>query len=324
MHTGDGHSFPMQIFGPIHWPYPGQSDKTHSQGVAGTKSISNCHHPSPMGTEGLEEFGPEEEAFQKLAEDLRTETSAQAILNHLEAVVAGIEEPLWAEKRAHAFLQAGGLATLIRHFRGTATSDAIPGGLPGQAPPEGDCQVACHLSRNSTPDVTSQSSATSNATSHATPDAMRRAITDTAGKALAALLNVNDATRAVVGNATDSIPPLIDALRAAPTLKARSFASHLLHTVADAYPEECMAMAEAGVVGLVLALYHDIWSSSWDKWNLSYARNLSDAPAFLVHVLVGSGTGAADDLRRAICSRQTVDAYIALQLVQVCHSLSYL
>ncbi len=82
-------------------------------------------------------------------------------------------------------------------------------------------------------------------------------------------------------------------------------------------------MAEAGVVGLVLALYCDTWSSSLDAWTPSFAKDLSRMPAILVEMLVGSGTGAADDVQRAICSTQTVDVYIALLLVQVCFPWLY-
>jgi hypothetical protein len=147
---------------------------------------------------------------------------------------------------------------------------------------------------------------------------MRGTITDMAGKALSALIHMNDATMAEFGNAPNILLPLIDALRAAPALAARSYATHMLHMRANAHPEECVAMAEAGVVGLVLALYQDIWSSPPDGWNLPFAKDLAGTAATLVHVLLESGTGAADDLRQAICSPQTVDAYMALLLVQVC------
>jgi hypothetical protein len=223
------------------------------------------------GTSALDET-----AYQKLAEDLHTETSAKAILTHLEAFVVGISDPARAGNRAGIFLRAGGLAALVPYLKGTTTSDGT------------------------THDI-----------------ATSLAVADKATEALLKLSQLDDATRAAIRHGTNIIPPLILALKTAPTVTARSAAASVLHSLADAHPEECPAMAEAYVVELVVMMYHQIASLPPGVWDFPLAKDLTYPGAALVQVLVRSGTRAATDLRRAICSPQPVRAFTALLLVQV-------
>lgn len=234
-----------------------------------------------MGTTPSESRAPEGDAFQKLAEDLRTETSAKAIVSRLDALITGIrgplnaDNPLTADKRAASFLQAGGLPALIPLLRGIATSGA-----------------------------TSASGATSHDTS------------DKAAQALLALLSINSATRTELSTATNAVPPLIDAFRAAPTPEARSAAAAMLHMLAVAHPEECGAMAEAGVVELVIAFYIDVGNMSPDVWDAFVAQDFFP-PGTLVRSLVCSGPRAANDLGRVISGPQALSAFTALIVLQV-------
>jgi hypothetical protein len=153
---------------------------------------------------------------------------------------------------------------------------------------------------------------------------MSSAVSDKAGELLSALFRIDDATRAEFENATNLIPPLIDALRSAPRLAGRSLAAYLLQVLADEHPEECTPMVEAGTVSLVLALYRDVWRLHPEQWDPSVAWGLLEPAAALVHVLVRSETGAAQALRQGICSLQEYDTFIALLVVLVrlpAHSL---
>ncbi len=75
-----------------------------------------------MGTRAPRGATNEEATFQKLAEDLRLETSPQTIFNCLKALKKGLSDPHTAGHRARIFLRAGGLPPLIRHLMGTPTS----------------------------------------------------------------------------------------------------------------------------------------------------------------------------------------------------------
>ncbi len=225
-------------------------------------------------------------AFQMLGGHLRTETSPAGILHYLEVLVAGICHPLRGKKRARAFLRVGGLPALIPHIRGTAASRATSDTRPGDQATSG-------------------------------------AIVGTAAEALAALCRLDDATRANISNTTSIILPLVDALRAAPTVGPRCMAAYLLQLLAAAQPKERQGMTEAGVVGLVLVLYNDVWSLSPDACDFVQAVILTNPAAVLVQELLCEGTQAANDLRRAICSPHIDQAFIALLLVQVRHFCSH-
>ncbi len=64
----------------------------------------------------------EEAAVQKLAEDVRTETSLDAIVGSLKALCRRLDDEARADHVALVFMRAGGLPALIRHLGGFATS----------------------------------------------------------------------------------------------------------------------------------------------------------------------------------------------------------
>jgi hypothetical protein len=226
-----------------------------------------------MGTRAL---GIDMEALQRLAEDLRRDTSAIAIFTCLRALVASFEDPGEADERALLLVRAGGLPAVIRHLRGTVTAD----GTPDQG-------------------ITSN------------------AISSTAAEALLGLLTLTDVTVAEHSVARGVIPLLIDALRDAPSMVGRCRAAHVLFALANAHPQECRTIADAGAVELVLSFYNDIYSMPSEIWAADFATELAGPPGALVRVLVQSGTHAASDLRRAICAREIVPAFSALLLAQV-------
>jgi hypothetical protein len=65
--------------------------------------------------------------FLKLAKELRTETGgAETILNRLKQLNTALHDKRTADSGPRAFLREGGLPTVIRLLRGTATSDSTP------------------------------------------------------------------------------------------------------------------------------------------------------------------------------------------------------
>jgi hypothetical protein len=65
--------------------------------------------------------------FLKLAKELRTESAgAETILKHLKQLNTALHDKHTADSGPRAFLREGGLPTVIRLIRGTATSDSTP------------------------------------------------------------------------------------------------------------------------------------------------------------------------------------------------------
>jgi hypothetical protein len=84
-----------------------------------TTSSNKCAQTPVMGTRAPRRPTDEEATFQKLAEDLRLETSPQTIFACLTALKEGLDDRHTAGHRTRIFLQAGGLPPLIRHLMGT-------------------------------------------------------------------------------------------------------------------------------------------------------------------------------------------------------------
>jgi hypothetical protein len=76
-----------------------------------------------MGTRAPETPVSEEAAFSVLAKDLDTAKSPKRILQHLNALHAGLCDSVTAGERARSFLLADGLPAVIRHLCGIGTSD---------------------------------------------------------------------------------------------------------------------------------------------------------------------------------------------------------
>jgi hypothetical protein len=160
-------------------------------------------------------------------------------------------------------------------------------------------------------------------TADGTPDQgiTSNAISSTAAEAVLGLLTLSDVTVAEHSVARGVIPSLLDALRDAPSMLGRSKAAYVLFAIANAHPKECRTIADAGVVGLVLAFYNDIYSLPSGIWESNFATELAGPPGALVRVLVQLETGAANDLRRAICARAAAPAFNALLLAQVTYAI---
>jgi hypothetical protein len=115
------------------------------------------------------------------------------------------------------------------------------------------------------------------------------------------------------GTTTSSIMALIRALRDAPSMAERCAATRKLLTTADAQPAKRKAMAEAGLMGLLLLLYVDIQGHPEAAQFGMLAGNLA-------RTLLDSGTVAARDLERAIRAPEPAQTFAALVLLQVCPS----
>jgi hypothetical protein len=79
--------------------------------------------PGPMGTWTPEQNRQKKKVFQTLAEELRTETSAEVILDRLKALSLALDDQAMADTGALVFVRAGGLPTIVRLLMGVATAD---------------------------------------------------------------------------------------------------------------------------------------------------------------------------------------------------------
>jgi hypothetical protein len=90
-------------------------------------------------------------------------------------------------------------------------------------------------------------------------------------------------------------------------------ACNVLLVLADVEPAHRKGMAEAGVMGLLLALYAGIGDSA----SPGFAEKSAMLAARLARLLVESTTVAARDLERAICAQDPLQCFGALLLLQV-------
>jgi hypothetical protein len=220
--------------------------------------------------------------WETLAEDLRTESSALAILQHLKGLVSGVDDPRGGASRAEMFLRTGGLPAVLPHLRGTLAEDGT----------RDKSELSCEISQM-------------------------------AGESLLSLLGHADGANAELWTISNIVAPLLDAMRDAPAIYARTAAGRLLFVLAELQPAECGAMVAGGLLGLVLSLYDDIWNLPGGGWDLEFAQDLGIPVADLVCTLVREGTDAAKELRLAILSGKARDGFVALVLLQVCHSCSF-
>jgi hypothetical protein len=142
-------------------------------------------------------------------------------------------------------------------------------------------------------------------------DAMRARIPIEAARAFGALLltSSND-LMAELQVATGVVTPLVDVLRDAP-MPSRLAAASGLSAIAEVQPAHRKAMAEAGVLGLLLTLTIDVGYKQ-------PAEDLALVLARLACMLIESGPVAARDIKGAIRAPDTVRCFAALVLLQVC------
>jgi hypothetical protein len=217
----------------------------------------------------------EEATFQKLAEDLRQETSPQVIFSCLKALREELDDPHTAGHRTHIFLQAGGLLPLIRHLMGTTS--------------------------------------TTSSQAHASPIDPSD-LSHEAARTLSWVLGQGE-TALELRVAKGLLPPLIDALRGAPAMPARTTAAFGLAMLAEAQPGERRAMVEAGVLDLVFALYDDLAEEAW-------LTNTECQAANLVCELMRDKVVRARELERAIRGAGPVGKFSALVLLQISNGCS--
>jgi hypothetical protein len=89
-------------------------------------------------------------------------------------------------------------------------------------------------------------------------ESVSNAISLQAAKVLNALLSTTRGLTELLSGAKGFIPPLVDALRDASNKVARLAAAHALALLANVQPENRRAIAEAGVIGLLLAFIVDV------------------------------------------------------------------
>jgi hypothetical protein len=259
---------------------PCRSDKHHQHRCkrGHTKTSSAC----------------DEATVHKLADDLRTDSSAKTILERLKVLSVAVEDPRRAAELALVFLRAGGLPTLIHLLDPPATSpltsdaDVTPSALPDGTP-----------------------SAIPDCTPCATPDVGPSAIPDEAARALNALLDSDD-IKAQLRLATGVVAPLAAAFRNA-SLLTRYTAVRALKFLAEAQPAQCKPMLEAGMMGLLLAFYIDVGNS------LEHTDLLLPVVDLTI-LLVNSDSEAARQLKRAILGEHLALTFAALVLLQVWNS----
>jgi hypothetical protein len=135
-------------------------------------------------------------------------------------------------------------------------------------------------------------------------------MSDTVATALSAIFRCTGAIEEA-GILTGIVAPLIDAFHARP-LSVRRAAAHALCVVAVVQPEQAKAMAEAGVLQLVLAYYSECV-------DVGYASKTLMPAVFLAQRLVQSQRDAARQLEEAIRAPQIDQAFAALVVLQVCN-----
>jgi hypothetical protein len=221
----------------------------------------------------------EEAVVQKLAEDLRTETSPAAIVGCIKALCKRLDDEARADYVALVFIRAGGLPALIRHLGGFATSAPT-------ADPEATARVRQEAA-----------------------EALRALMGGTQDMEIMAELR---AARGVIA-------PLLDVLRGPQDSNmpevfiSCSVACDTLLALAVADRVHREAMVDGGVIGLLLALCADVWNARGTE----FCEQKGEMAALLTRILIESGTAAARDLERAIRAPDPVQCFGALLLLQV-------
>jgi hypothetical protein len=189
-----------------------------------------------MGTSLPASITADTAVIKQLAEDLRTETSAETILERLDALFTALDvrESVGNRDIGVVFLRAGGLPTLIRLLKGTPTPHAATG-----------------------------------------ENSMHADVSKKAALALSALLATNGAYGGIMFPGW-VVPLLTDALRDAPDDFGRLVAAQALWALASTQLNARRIIADGGAMGLVLALLVDVGDLVWDKEHWGPAWDLAD------------------------------------------------
>jgi hypothetical protein len=133
-----------------------------------------------------------------------------------------------------------------------------------------------------------------------------------AGETLHMILNSNN-RKAELVSPPGIIPPLIDALRDAPHVLARTAAAQALLLLVLTQPAGHRAMVDAGVMGAVAAYFIR-------GKNSPMAVDKAGPTWDLAQLLLCSQPAAVRDLRLLICGPDTEQAFTALLILHVRHS----
>jgi hypothetical protein len=137
-------------------------------------------------------------------------------------------------------------------------------------------------------------------------------ISTQAGLALSALLGYRNAVMHELRAATAVILPLIDILHDGPTIISRWVAETALLNLVTVEPSQAQAMADAGVMGLLLNMRIDV-----AHMPPTFAADVGRIGGKLGHRLLESGPVAARHLEQAIRSPDILQSFGALVLLQV-------
>jgi hypothetical protein len=113
---------------------------------------------------------------------------------------------------------------------------------------------------------------------------------------------------AELASAEGIVLPLLDAFRQAPDALGRCATAQILALLARDQPAYCTAMADGGVMGLLLKLYMELDNS--DMATLEPALELAGE-------LLRTGTAAVRDLGRAIRGQDAYKSFAAMLILQV-------
>jgi hypothetical protein len=278
----------------------------------------NIRQVSPGSQHGEERRAgspSERAAVQKLAKTLRVESSPKTTLNLLEEVSLSLKDRATRDDLAFVFLRAGPLPGVVCHLSNCAESSCTSD--PGVTASDMS-DAARSINGASMPVETPNSSNTLlhlRSPDEAVP--LASDISDVAGRALSGFV-LCESTRVheEFGAVTGVVAPLIDAFRNRTlALPVRCVAAHALWLIAAVQPQEAMAMAEAGVMQLVVAYYIDLGDVSLAAANMFW-------PALgLARVLVKSQAVAACQLEEAIRAPEAAQAFAALVVLQVCRNM---
>jgi hypothetical protein len=147
-----------------------------------------------------------------------------------------------------------------------------------------------------------------------TTDRTRSATSQQAGE-VPDMLVIGSTPLPQVLNAPGVVPSMIGALRDRPDFIGRFAAAHVLTIVGEGRPAQRRAMAEAGVIGLLLELFIEVGNKFWDIEETESGWNLARMLLILEPI-------AARDLRQAMCGPRVDLAFKALVFLQVRHSCS--
>jgi hypothetical protein len=185
-------------------------------------------------------------------------------------------------------------------------------------PKEKDTVAGIFLQAGGLPILIHHLRSTSLSNCNSSPDSIQSVVAEKAALALTVLVNSeHDILLPALEVVTGIMMPLMDILRAGGSLQNRCLAVDVLLELAVSQAKAGSEMADAGVMGLLLSLYLEIQE-------LPDAKALSLPLATLAVRLASFEPVAADDFEAAIRVPDTVQAFAAMTILQVCPTCLFL